>query len=744
MKLKDLSLFAGIGAFEKALKNIGIQYELVGFSEIDKYAVKSYCAIHDVDESMNLGDITKIDEKELPKDIDLITYGFPCQDISLAGKQKGLFNEDGTQTRSGLFFEALRIIEETQPRVAIAENVKNLTSKKFSAQFQIVLESLEQAGYNNYWQVLNAKDYGIPQNRERVFIVSIRKDIDTGMFQFPEGFPLELRLKDMLDDVVDEKFYLSEKMIKGFMEHNKKHNEKGTGFIWKPRDIEGCASTLRANAALCPTDNTVAMIGEPQMIQVGQMYGTEREPNPQAGRIYSSDGISPTMDSCSGGNRMPKVLVREATKTGYAEAFEGDSINLEQPNSKTRRGRVGKQVAQTLTTSPQQAVVTNNEPKIDVIGNYSPSGHDASRIVCPNGLAPTVKENHGTVTATVQDLRIRKLTPKECFRLMGFSDEDFEKAEAVNSNTQLYKQAGNSICVPVVEYIIKALLECGALEREDKEMELRVQKPTFPEVIQFNFEELKQEITKKSADYMNLVYAEDQIADAKKDRATLNKFVKALSDERIKIKKECLKPYEDFEAKIKELDGIVNRAIKNIDDQVKGYEEKKKVEKLEQIQEYWNRVTSPEHPLTLQRVMNQKWLNASTSMKTIQGEINDILAKYAEDIATLQNLPEFSFEALAVYKDTLDLYKAISEGKRLAEIQKEKEAQKAEQARLKAEAAQHMIPPAKEAPVCDPPVEELPTAPLREAISFKAYLTPDDALALKEFFNSRGIPFEAI
>lgn len=149
-KVRFLSLFSGIGAFEKALDNIGVEYDLVGFSEIDKYAVKSYCAIHGVDESMNLGDITKISEADLPKNIDLITYGFPCQDISLAGKQKGMFNEDGTQTRSGLFFEALRIIEATKPRIAIAENVKNLTGKKFKEQFEIVLKSLEEAGYNNY------------------------------------------------------------------------------------------------------------------------------------------------------------------------------------------------------------------------------------------------------------------------------------------------------------------------------------------------------------------------------------------------------------------------------------------------------------------------------------------------------------------------------------------------------------------------------------------------------------------
>ena len=360
------SLFSGIGAFEKALSRMKIPYDLIGFSEIDKYAIKSYCAIHNVDESKNLGDITKIDETTLPKNIDLITYGFPCQDISLAGKQKGLFNEDGTQTRSGLFFEALRIIEATKPRVAIAENVKNLTSKKFAEQFKIVLESLEQAGYTNYYKVLNAKDYGIPQNRERVFIVSIRKDIDNGTFQFPEGYPLKLRLKDMLEDEVDEKFYLSDKMKNYLDTITEKNKARGNGNIYVPTDIEGVSKTITTKEGSRVKDN---FIEEPAMKQVGQLYGTEKEPNPQAGRIYDADGISPTMDSCSGGNRMPKILVREATKQGYAEAVEGDSINLEQPNSKTRRGRVGHGVAQTLTTSPQQGVVVINE-WIDTMGSY--------------------------------------------------------------------------------------------------------------------------------------------------------------------------------------------------------------------------------------------------------------------------------------------------------------------------------------------------------------------------------------
>jgi len=213
--LKVLSLFSGIGAFEKALKRQEVPFELVNYCEIDKYASKSYAAIHGVSENLNLWDITKVDEKKLLKNLDLITYGFPCQDISLAGKQRGFYDKDGRQTRSGLFFEALRIIEETQPKIAIAENVKNLTSKKFKGQFGIVLNSLEEAGYNNYWQILNAKDYGVPQNRERVFIVSIRKDIDTGIFKFPKGFPLKKRLKAVLEDTVDEKYYLKMLTLKG-------------------------------------------------------------------------------------------------------------------------------------------------------------------------------------------------------------------------------------------------------------------------------------------------------------------------------------------------------------------------------------------------------------------------------------------------------------------------------------------------------------------------------------------------
>lgn len=334
--MRVLSLFSGIGAFEKALKKLDVECELVGYCEIDKYASKSYAAIHNVPETMNFGDITKIDESTLPKDIDLITYGFPCQDISLAGKQKGMFNEDGTQTRSGLFFEALRIIEATQPKVAIAENVKNLTSKKFAEQFKLVLDSLEEAGYNNYWKVLNAKDYGIPQNRERVFIISIRKDIDNGLFQFPEGFPLQLRLKDMLENEVDEKYYISDsKAIIGLPNIS----ERTTGIMLKQATEFGketeVANTLMARDYKGFGNQGMNCVIEP--VRLGGLYDTDKSKH-QAGSIWDKEAIAPTIDTMQGGNRQPLIT--------------------------TERGRAGKQVAQTLTTSPQQGVVINSFRKL--------------------------------------------------------------------------------------------------------------------------------------------------------------------------------------------------------------------------------------------------------------------------------------------------------------------------------------------------------------------------------------------
>ena len=365
--LKYLSLFSGIGAFESALTNLGVNYEVVNYCEIDKYASKSYSAIHGIPETKNLWDITKVNVFNLPKpnEVDLVTYGFPCQDISLAGKQKGLFNDDGSLTRSGLFFEALKVIEYCKPKVAIAENVKNFTGKKFATPFETVLKSLEDAGYNNYWKVLNAKDYGIPQNRERVFIVSIRKDVDRELFEFPKPYSLEKRLKDFLEPHVDEKYYLSDKTIKSYEVHKQRNSEKGNGFGWNPTDGEGGANTLATTA-------------------------TKSNSN--------------------------YIIVPNATKRGYAEAYDGDSVDLAYPDSTTRRGGVKEGVSGTLTTSDNMGVVQK-------VGNIYPSGGQNGNIYSVDGISPTIssgvtgtKGNGGigsnNAPKIVDTLCIRKLTPR--------------------------------------------------------------------------------------------------------------------------------------------------------------------------------------------------------------------------------------------------------------------------------------------------------------------------------------------
>lgn len=425
-----LSFFSGIGAFEKALEKLGVEYELIGYSEIDKYASKAYALIHNVPESKNLGDISKIDTSTLNiSDLDLLTYGFPCQDISSAGKQKGLFNSDGTKTRSGLFFEALRIIEDLKPKYAVAENVKNLTSNKFRKQFDIILKSLEEAGYNNYYQVLNSKDFGIPQNRDRVFIVSIRKDIDKG-FCFPKGFPLKKRLKDLLEENPNEKYYLDS--VKNFFIMNSlKQEAKGNGFRFSPhvRNNANIAKTLTTRSGSRMDDNYIVDIEDEEResicfnkelldlenskvkcLRLGNIYG-ENYGTGYAGNVWSKEGLSPTLTTALGGNRQPLVMNEDIKLTKLFDI----------PKDIMRDFEYKRRVDSLEGQSP--TITVNNSPKI----------------LC--------------------DLNIRKLTPKECFRLMGFEDRDFEiLVKNGISDTQLYRMAGNSIVVDVLEAIFKNLL----------------------------------------------------------------------------------------------------------------------------------------------------------------------------------------------------------------------------------------------------------------------------------------------
>lgn len=456
-------------------------WKLVNFCEFDKYATSSYCAIHNENESKNLGDIAKVDEKKL-EPFNMICGGSPCQDFSVAGKQKGSVwtckdcgheynpltvhwserdkcpccgSNNIEKTRSSLLVEYLRVIRANKPNFGMYENVKNIVGKQFKDTFKMFTDELDEYGYNVHWKVLNAKDYGIPQNRERVYLIFIKKELDNGKFTYPEPFDNGTRLKDVLEENVDEKFYISEDKVQRFLTNL--NNEDALLYDacqvkreGKSREYNDFCPTLTARDYKDPrlvNDNVVKQIGT-----ISKCEGNWK--NPQVGRIYSTDGCSPTLNTCGGGSHEPKIVqlgnvnpsgkgmngnvfdenglaptlttnkgegnkiaIRQATKKGYIECELGGVANLSYPESKTRRGRVQE-----------------------------------------NGqICPTITATETGVCRIESPIRIRKLTPKECFRLMGFSDENFEAAEKMVSNSQLYKQAGNSIVVDVLYYILVEL-----------------------------------------------------------------------------------------------------------------------------------------------------------------------------------------------------------------------------------------------------------------------------------------------
>jgi DNA (cytosine-5)-methyltransferase 1 len=397
-KIKVLELFSGIGACSKALTNLGIDHEIVDAVEIDKYAIKSFNAIHGT--NFEPQDITKWD-KDI--DVDLIMHGSPCQDFSVAGKGAGGDKESGT--RSSLMYETLRIVEKLKPKYVIWENVKNLLSAKHRQNFDAYLERMAKLGYKNYYQVLNAKDFGVPQNRERVFTVSIRLDVPyCWAFKFPTRRPLTKRLKDVLEANVGERYYLSDEQVLGLINSNYDQNKR----FYKVGGVSPTISTMSGGQR------------QPKIVEPFVVASRGRNPDNPSDRTPGSPTIQrlePRLDGCT--NTLTSVqkdnyiAIKTANKTGYDLATDGDGIDLAYPDSKTRRGRVSHGVSKTLPTSDSQGVMDG--------------------------------------------YRIRKLTPLECWRLMGFDDTDFHKAEKVNSNTQLYKQAGNSIVVNVLMAILKGL-----------------------------------------------------------------------------------------------------------------------------------------------------------------------------------------------------------------------------------------------------------------------------------------------
>jgi len=340
--IKVLSLFSGIGALEKALSRLNIEYKLVNYCEIDKYASKAFSLIHNVSEELNLGDITKIDINKLP-DFDLMNFSFPCTDLSIANKEgKGLEGD-----RSGLYYKGLNILQEKKPKYSIIENVDNLASKKHKPILDRILKDLEDAGYNNYHKILNAMDYGMPQHRKRLFIISIRKDIEQE-FEFPEPILLNTKFEDYLEKEVPVKYYLS-KREREYMDRT----VKGGRDHWDFKHYHDTENTY----SHCITANMYK--GVPYNVLVDRRKCWR----------YDCDFIDQGIEFCS-------------------QCIEGDSFQGE---------------------------------------NYPTSG-------------------------------IRKMIPIEGFRLMGFDDRDCNILEKNKiSDTQLFKMAGNSIVVNVLEEIFKKL-----------------------------------------------------------------------------------------------------------------------------------------------------------------------------------------------------------------------------------------------------------------------------------------------
>lgn len=480
-----IDICSGIGGFRSALELNG--HSCLAFAEIDKYAKQSYRAIYDTDGEEELDDITTITDEHFRlyrEQCDIITGGFPCQTFSIAGNRRGF-----DDTRGTIFFHIARAIKEIQPSYVLLENVKGLLSHDKGRTYGTIIQALDELGYIVEWQLFNSKYWGVPQNRERVYILVTRKDVFNGPKLFDLGkqqTEVTTRLIDVLEDEVDEKYYLSEEKVKK-LTLNEDLSGRLNQYEYRQRD------EVHSINKVSPTLNT--MQGGDRQPKVA-VLGNTSNTGYKSHDVHHVEGISPTiaardykgpkqiavpvltpdrLNKRQNGRRFKEdgepmftltsqdrhgIAVREATKQGYAIAEQGDSVNVSYPTSKTRRGRVGKQVAQTLQAGEvNQGVVIG-------IGHHPFSKKrefNGYGLICPTLIATDYKapktvlvSNH--VPMTLNNLRIRKLVPLETWRLQGFTDEQFYKAKNSGvSNSQLYKQAGNSVTVNVVDAIVKCL-----------------------------------------------------------------------------------------------------------------------------------------------------------------------------------------------------------------------------------------------------------------------------------------------
>ena len=415
--MKVGSDFSGVGAFDQALKRLGVNYETVFACDMDKYARDTF--IHNYGEPKYYP--TNVYDREIPSEsLDIYMTSPPCQAFSLAGKRLGKDDKRGI-----LFFNSHEFIQVNKPRFFIFENVKGLLSDDGGKTFQEWINMLggksvnglpilfpyeEAVPYHLYWKVLNAKNHGVPQNRERVFLIGIRDNQDNS-FQFPKEEYLEKRLKDVLEEEVFEKFFLSKERIETISNSNR-------GIGWTDTDTKSISNCLLTAYSKIPTDGEYIKVKsnlEKYYLSEKMLNHFATKEGVFAGMFNPMDKNSESFASCIPAvyGKMPitntYIKIKSATSKGYEEAREGDSINFSVPSSETRRGRVGKGVAQTLDTKCNQGIMDG--------------------------------------------FKIRRLTPRECFRLMDFPDTFTWNV----SDSQAYKQAGNSIVVNVLYKILKQL-----------------------------------------------------------------------------------------------------------------------------------------------------------------------------------------------------------------------------------------------------------------------------------------------
>lgn len=429
MKIKIGTDFSGIGSPEQALKNLNIDFESIFACEIDKYARESFQAIHETENFYE--DITKRDHSEVPQ-LDLYIAGFPCQAFSIAGKRKGF-----EETRGTLFFDVAQFIKTNQPKMFILENVKGLLNHDSGKTFQTIIDILSNGGgtvngqlsfpvfddglgYHIFYKVLNTKDFGIPQNRERIFICGFK---DYKEFTFPKPIKLSLKLKDILQDNPDAKFSIQEVKEKFYLTNKQKN------FLANYDRSPGFTDPNKKNIANCVIAGYHKIPGDGEYIEVPEKY----------------------------------YLSEEAMKRVMETSFDD-----EKPMDLSRQDYKDNGICKTLKVGGDVPCFFDKSGEINRLYQYDENSRDGRWVYDKNGISPCLTAGMGTgggnvpsveqKTKNLSGLKIRRLTPLECWRLQGFSDEAFYKAEKINSDTQLYKQAGNSITVDVMMHLLNKLL----------------------------------------------------------------------------------------------------------------------------------------------------------------------------------------------------------------------------------------------------------------------------------------------